>query len=1155
MGASSSTIRVLVKYVPRIKLEELELQDDDDVAVDDEDDEEGGYSQASSQKRLTRSQLRLKQEKKMQEALLSASNDDENGNGGAGTLGAVGGQVSKRPPKALFNPYERGVSHTSMERKDIRGVHYDVVQSDYLSEDGFAYKEVNPSTYCTLGIEQVNPTMEEMTLFLQGEAMAKKRRRQLGYDEDEDEEKTTYEDLLPSMSEEKEGDEQTGSSSSSSSSGNTTHVSQIEQLARQELEYQMTASASLQAKRQALPPSERFHIGDKVQVVIPEMRGIKGRVIATDDEKSVVEIQLTHYPDNRPIQPSSSSSSGGGDSSLSDSLIRLDPNDLEIWVDVGEKIVFVGGMYDGHAGTVVAVIDEEGAEDSSAGAGKKVVVLADGTNTEMIEDIAFCHQPNLHLFSNSQVQSLEGYALYDMVKISAFDSGMIIYVGTDHLDVINKSNKINRVAPADLLGKERANASANDHMHRSVRVGDKVKIIDKNIVGRHNIEEGIVKHIYQRVLFLHSPFYNKNSGILCVKANLTANMSAAAQSAMYGSFDSTNFRAPRPGGRKGNSASNNNNNNMAETLVGKTVRISRGLHKGQLGRVKNEGDESLLIELHSQLRTVSIPRSSIVEINSHKNTGNPQQSPSVRGGGSSSTSMSSTSMSGTGGLTGSQLDTNAQQEDDLSISSGSRTPYMSSQTPFASFESSERSSSSSEGTGEGMLSSSSSFSQGMDSGFDTMVPVNPFFDDMLSSSSATSQDMFEDSNSQYLENPYASSSSNTSSSSNNNNNNNASLSSSMGMMMNPLAGNSPMSSSQSPGGTPLNTSTNFFGTMASSFSPSSTQQSPGLNMTDQSPMHTNMTNMTDMTPMTPFEGTPSGQRRSRRTSTEPLSPELLKLSQALKGVIVNVMTETSSSLAVLLSIPNNLSSSLTPDTPLNIQDIEQTEESVSSSSMKFRLVGNPKMMMARYLTVSAASQKQKVVIPSDGNKVGKVRMIFDQEAVVMVTEQEDASSMSYASTSTASKGKKVKKAYDVKDLFPIFEDIFFTASSSSGSDYYGNNTGTGSAWGDNNSVSNMGSAWGDNNSVSNIGSAWGDNNSVSNIGSAWGDNNSTSGSAWDNNNNNNAMMNNSISGSTWGETSSVAGSAWGDSGNNDANDTNSNTTSQSPWGNAPSAWG
>lgn len=325
-----------------------------------------------------------------------------------------------------------------------------------------------------------------------------------------------------------------------------------------------------------------FRVGDMVQVLDGELRNLVASVVSINDAAQLVRLRPLH--------------------TVALGEVEVEASLLAKYISYGTHVKVINGKHSGETGIVVSVNLVNGDQVAS--------LLTDGLKTEIT-----CNVNYLQVTSEvtTGLHNLQGYELYDLVILNANEVGVVIFVGTEHLNVITQNEVVKNVRPIEIRGKfphQRRGASAFDHRANSIAPGDTVTVID----GQHNQQSGTVKHIYKSNLWLHSESYLKNSGIFvvrsksCILAGAKGRELAAAEAAAGGIFGQSPLNATpapaRPGAvRKGGPKDAN---------VGKTVKITKGGFKGHLAHITDATDTQYKVELHTKLKVLMIDKEKVV---------------------------------------------------------------------------------------------------------------------------------------------------------------------------------------------------------------------------------------------------------------------------------------------------------------------------------------------------------------------------------------------------------------------------------------------------------------------------------------------------------------------------------------------------------------
>jgi transcription elongation factor SPT5 len=364
----------------------------------------------------------------------------------------------------------------------------------------------------------------------------------------------------------------------------TSHTEAANTSLRAELEQQIK---SMEAEDEIF--STLFIPGDCAKVIGGELRGLIVRIMSVNDISKTAQVKALN-------------------NSISEEF-EIEWSALVKYVAVGAHIKVMKGKYMGQTGRVVSVVNE--------GEEQIAVILTDVTNNEIMCNVSYLKMSNE---TSSGLANLQGYELYDLVKLSENESAVIINILIDKLRVINHLENVKEVAPQEIRGKQNIFSNrlrATDLHQNQITCGDVVHVVE----GKYVNHSGTVKHIMHGTLWLHSNTFLKNSGIFVVKSrNCTLAGSQSMPAPVNTNVTKGSFSQPSPqssivstptsigssrgfGGRGGK-----------DPLMGLSVRITRGQFKGMLGRVSNCTPTHVSVELHAKLKKVTVERSAVVEV-------------------------------------------------------------------------------------------------------------------------------------------------------------------------------------------------------------------------------------------------------------------------------------------------------------------------------------------------------------------------------------------------------------------------------------------------------------------------------------------------------------------------------------------------------------
>jgi len=351
--------------------------------------------------------------------------------------------------------------------------------------------------------------------------------------------------------------------------------------------------------------------GDAVVIVSGDLQGITGRVKSINEADGTAMVEM--------------------DREMAEELgaeddLNVPVADLAKTFDVGARVKVVAGMHTGQTGVVLLTQASESGDYSAIltldSGGTRVEVLVQNLRTTR-EEV-------------TSVGSLQGFQLFDLVDIPSAggqqaDAGCIVAVGATDLTILDTANKAMRLTPSEVRHRRAVRAAASsapDSTMRQVRAGDTVKVCE----GEHYGTDGVVKHVCNAHLFVHTVKVTKNSGIFAVRSRSTTmaggrrqNMGASAAAAALGIAGAGVVAPAGMGGEAGRGTGGlmvssggagrgfgrGRGRGAADPdqLLGATVRILRGTHKQKLGVVRQLQGESVLVELHAGQRKVTVPKS------------------------------------------------------------------------------------------------------------------------------------------------------------------------------------------------------------------------------------------------------------------------------------------------------------------------------------------------------------------------------------------------------------------------------------------------------------------------------------------------------------------------------------------------------------------
>lgn len=481
-----------------------------------------------------------------------------------------------RVPPALFNAEEARASGCDVTRTlhplyRSRGVMYDVWNREYF-KGGYVFQALKSDYLSTVNVA---PKLEELRMFPSGQDEDGE-----GSDGGEGSDAEGEDGLGGGGSSTRKGKKQSDDASVADSSSSSTAQSYIKQIADQ---MQGNMSADINTKTTSAVP---YVVGDLVQVLSGDLKGLVGRVVTISEVNKLVNIQTIHEAFNREIP--------------------IEISLLGKYIRPGQHVKVIQGAHMGKTGRVVGV--------STADEGNLIAaVLTDTVNSEILCNIA-------HLQVSSDVttglDSLGGFEMYDLVAIGYNEFAVVVGIGAERLSVMDTMGNITEAKPQELQGKrnlQSARAHAFDSAHNTIGCNDIVNVIE----GQHANQTGTVKHIAKQTVWLHSNNYLKNAGIFVTKARtLVLAGNKQRTNALADGYMGMLSPHNTPGGAspsvRGPGAYNPRGSRPSGGDINSTVMISRGAFKGHLARVVDATDTHFNVELLAQMKKIMIEKNKTI---------------------------------------------------------------------------------------------------------------------------------------------------------------------------------------------------------------------------------------------------------------------------------------------------------------------------------------------------------------------------------------------------------------------------------------------------------------------------------------------------------------------------------------------------------------
>jgi transcription elongation factor SPT5 len=182
----------------------------------------------------------------------------------------------------------------------------------------------------------------------------------------------------------------------------------------------------------------------------------------------------------------------------------------------------------------------------------------------------------------------------------------IIKVEREAFQVLDQSGKARTILPKQISMKvENRRAIATDRDGFEIRIGDTVK------EAQGQMRQGTILHIHRSFAFLYNRELNENLGVFSARTMNLATIAAKGARLNTGpDLNKMNPAAQRKTGSE-NMPPPQMRSGGRDRTIGQTVTVRQGPYKGLLGIVKDATDTTARVELHSNLRTVTLEKTKL----------------------------------------------------------------------------------------------------------------------------------------------------------------------------------------------------------------------------------------------------------------------------------------------------------------------------------------------------------------------------------------------------------------------------------------------------------------------------------------------------------------------------------------------------------------
>lgn len=330
--------------------------------------------------------------------------------------------------------------------------------------------------------------------------------------------------------------------------------------------------AALAASLKNNTAEDSYLPGDNVEVWDGEQQGVSGKTVSVHSD--IVTLKVTE-----------------GD--LRGQTIDVPMKGLRKRFREGDHVKVIGGSrFRDELGMIVRIKDD------------RVTLLSD---LSMQEITVF--SKDLREAADSGVDGQVGqYDVHDLIQTDPATVACVIKVDRESMRVLDQNGSVRSILPSQVSNKiePRRDAVATDRNGAEIRHGDKVR----EVVGES--KSGTILHIYRSYLFLHNNTQTENSGLFVARSTNVATIAAKGGRITAGpDLSKMNPALSMMNGANGNAAMAPPKTFGRDKMLGKTVKVRRGPHKGMMGIVKDTTDAQARVELHSKSKIITIDKEAL----------------------------------------------------------------------------------------------------------------------------------------------------------------------------------------------------------------------------------------------------------------------------------------------------------------------------------------------------------------------------------------------------------------------------------------------------------------------------------------------------------------------------------------------------------------
>ncbi|KAG8086050.1 hypothetical protein GUJ93_ZPchr0010g8233 [Zizania palustris] len=215
---------------------------------------------------------------------------------------------------------------------------------------------------------------------------------------------------------------------------------------------------------------------------------------------------------------------------------------------------------------------------------------------------------NLKASTSTENCEDDGFNLHDLVLFGRKDFGVVIAFEKDGLRILKggpegsavniRKQDIKKVCADKMF-------TAVDHKKKAISINDTVNVLEGPFQGK----QGVVKHLYMGILFIHNESESENSGFFCAQCGSCENVKKRKE--LAGSTTGNSDDSPIPMFSYEQNEQRDNERPYRSTReqlfsIGEVLRIRKGPLKGYLCRVVRIFRNDVTVKLDSLLKIVTV---------------------------------------------------------------------------------------------------------------------------------------------------------------------------------------------------------------------------------------------------------------------------------------------------------------------------------------------------------------------------------------------------------------------------------------------------------------------------------------------------------------------------------------------------------------------